>query len=431
MITTMAKSGSSEEQIEFFILNSQKMPKLPVGESVWSLANIPLSTDSVTWLMTICASRTIGETNTLNFKKKPGGSSNCVPGETDHAVHDSRAIVMKTQAASSIQPRKEETVEEASADKTLAAGGILSRKEERIEEVIAETSVLAPTEITCRLNHPAPSADWKTDHGFRGSCGSVMKMQAASYIQPRREETVEVVEETSALVPTQVTCVRNDPVPTNGKTDHGFYGSNASVMKTETPSRNNPACAASLLGSRDTDHKCNVLVPSTVNAVHSSPYNATAQQHLNYSSFDMKETAVNNVPALQNLSYNSFDARERVQLSFGTVDPQQALSTGRLGESAAYNYFVGIFGEHFVKWVNETNDTGLPYEYIEVKATRSVTKDWFHITLREWQFALEKGELFSIAHVVLSPHNAAKVTLYRNPARLCCLGKLQLALIVP
>ncbi|KAM3357024.1 protein NO VEIN-like isoform X1 [Capsicum galapagoense] len=29
MITTMAKSGSSEEQIEFFILNSQKMPKLP------------------------------------------------------------------------------------------------------------------------------------------------------------------------------------------------------------------------------------------------------------------------------------------------------------------------------------------------------------------------------------------------------------------
>ncbi|KAM3327145.1 protein NO VEIN-like isoform X2 [Capsicum chacoense] len=472
MITTIAKSGSSEEQIEFFILNSQKMPKLPVGESVWSLANIPLSTDSVTWLMTICASRTIGETNTLNFKKKPGGSSNCVPGETDHAVHDSRAIVMKTQAASSIQPRKEETVEEvieetpaqaptqitcvrndsvapldcktnhhlhdsqAIADKTLAAGGILSRKEERIEEVIAETSVLAPTEITCRLNHPAPSADWKTDHGFRGSCGSVMKMQAASYIQPRREETVEVVEETSALVPTQVTCVRNDPVPTNGKTDHGFYGSNASVMKTQTPSRNNPASAASLLGSRDTDHICNVLVPSTVNTVHSSPYNATAQQHLNYSSVDMKETgqpsvgmgypqqtltdrfsdhvhnmlmpftvnaAVNIVPALQDLSYNSFDARERVQLSFGTVDPQQALSTGRLGKSAAYNYFVGIFGEHFVKWVNETNETGLPYdlvvagnEYIEVKATRSVTKDWFHITLREWQFALEKGNFLAL-----------------------------------
>ncbi|KAJ8530756.1 hypothetical protein K7X08_023637 [Anisodus acutangulus] len=59
MITTMAKSGSTEEQIEFFILNSQKMPKLPVGESVWSLEHIPLSTDSATWLMTSCASRTI------------------------------------------------------------------------------------------------------------------------------------------------------------------------------------------------------------------------------------------------------------------------------------------------------------------------------------------------------------------------------------
>lgn len=81
---------------------------------------------------------------------------------------------------------------------------------------------------------------------------------------------------------------------------------------------------------------------------------------------------------------------------------------------------------------------GLPYdilvagnEYIEVMATRSVTKDWFHVTLREWQFALEKGELFSIAHVVLSPHNAATVTVYKNPARLCYLGKLQLALIIP
>lgn len=177
--------------------------------------------------------------------------------------------------------------------------------------------------------------------------------------------------------------------------------------------------------------------------------------NLNYSSFDTRERGQlsigmsypqqastgrfsNNVTAPQDRNYNSFDARERVQLSFGTVDPQQALLTGRHGEFAAFKYFVAKFGEPFVKWVNETNETGLPYdlvvagnEFVEVKATRSTTKDWLHITLREWQFAVEKGELFSIAHVVLSPHNAAKVTVYKNPARLCQLGKLQLALLMP
>ena len=34
MITTMAESGSTEEQTEFFILNSQKMPRLSNEESV-------------------------------------------------------------------------------------------------------------------------------------------------------------------------------------------------------------------------------------------------------------------------------------------------------------------------------------------------------------------------------------------------------------
>ena len=40
MITTMAEAGSSEEQTEFFILNSQKVPKLPEGETIWSLSSL-------------------------------------------------------------------------------------------------------------------------------------------------------------------------------------------------------------------------------------------------------------------------------------------------------------------------------------------------------------------------------------------------------
>ncbi|KAK6122876.1 hypothetical protein DH2020_043402 [Rehmannia glutinosa] len=124
------------------------------------------------------------------------------------------------------------------------------------------------------------------------------------------------------------------------------------------------------------------------------------------------------------------------------VSAQQALLTGRLGELVAYKYFVGKAGEVFVNWVNETNESGLPYdivlggdensrEYVEVKATKSARKNWFLISMREWQFAVEKGESFSIAHVVLADNNMAKVTIYKNPARLCQLGNIKLAVVVP
>ncbi|KAK4482579.1 hypothetical protein RD792_009742 [Penstemon davidsonii] len=125
----------------------------------------------------------------------------------------------------------------------------------------------------------------------------------------------------------------------------------------------------------------------------------------------------------------------------------QAKLTGRLGELVAYKYFVGKVGDEVsVKWVNEANETGLPYdiiiggsdeedstsrEYIEVKATKFGRKNWFVITMREWQFAIEKGESFSIVHVVLGDDNMAKVAIYKNPARLCQLGNLKLAIVVP
>ncbi|KAM3327144.1 hypothetical protein P3S67_002270 [Capsicum chacoense] len=79
MITTMAESGSTEEQTEFFIMNSQKMPKLPADESVWSLANVPLSEDGEVGLMS--SSRTMNETTPVNFRKRPKISSNWSPSD--------------------------------------------------------------------------------------------------------------------------------------------------------------------------------------------------------------------------------------------------------------------------------------------------------------------------------------------------------------
>uniref|UniRef100_A0A0V0IZL0 Putative ovule protein n=1 Tax=Solanum chacoense TaxID=4108 RepID=A0A0V0IZL0_SOLCH len=306
MITTMAESGSNEEQTEFFILNSQKMPKLPEGESVWSLANVPLSTGSETAVMS--SSRTIDEINPEKIKKRPGISSSW------------------------------------------------------------------------------PPTDWKTAPGFHRSSVCISKGKAVSDIQLEKNTVEESVMKTWALAATEMTCVENMD--------------------------NYPESAAVVLGSQDVDH-----VPGTMMEAFDSPHAMTEPR---------------------DLSNSSSDVTERDQLLTATNGKSDVMiETGRLGEYFAYKYFLEKFGEPFVKWVNETNETGLPYdlvvgddEYIEIKTTRSSTKDWFHITSREWQFAVEKGESFSIAHVFLSSNNTGVVTVYKNPFRLYRLGKLRLALLI-
>ncbi|KAL9142499.1 hypothetical protein ABFS82_14G173500 [Erythranthe guttata] len=133
----------------------------------------------------------------------------------------------------------------------------------------------------------------------------------------------------------------------------------------------------------------------------------------------------------------------REKLFFGMTNGRQAFSTGRKGEMVAFKHLSSKVGEkEVVKWVNEVKESGLPYdivvggdeegggEYIEVKATDSTKKDWFEISVGEWKFAVEKGESFSIAHVALLGEDKAKITMYRNPVRLCRLGQLQLAVVM-
>ncbi|KAI6697866.1 hypothetical protein NL676_017985 [Syzygium grande] len=133
---------------------------------------------------------------------------------------------------------------------------------------------------------------------------------------------------------------------------------------------------------------------------------------------------------------------QRKKLNTGNPDRAQAMLTGRLGELVAFRYFAGKAGTTIVNWVNELSETGLPYdiligeneadrEYIEVKATTSERKDWFHISTREWQFAVEWGESYSIAHVVLVDKDTARVSIFKNPVKLCQQGKLQLVVMLP
>ncbi|XP_010475621.1 PREDICTED: uncharacterized protein LOC104755009 isoform X2 [Camelina sativa] len=126
----------------------------------------------------------------------------------------------------------------------------------------------------------------------------------------------------------------------------------------------------------------------------------------------------------------------------GTPWAAQAQQTGRKGEEIAYKYFVAKYGKKaLVRWVNEQSETGLPYDlvienrggkkdYVEVKATVSTGKDYFNLTMNEWQFANEKGESYVIAHVLLGNSNAI-LTQHRNLVKLCQEGHLRLLILMP
>ncbi|CAH8386642.1 unnamed protein product [Eruca vesicaria subsp. sativa] len=138
----------------------------------------------------------------------------------------------------------------------------------------------------------------------------------------------------------------------------------------------------------------------------------------------------------------STDFSTREPFHTGTDWATQIQQTGKKGEEIAFRYYAAKYGrEAVVSWVNEQSETGLPYdlviknrdgkkEYIEVKATVSAAKDSFNLTVKEWQFANEKGESYVIAHVLLGNSNAI-LTQHRNLVKLCQEGHLRLMIIMP
>ncbi|XP_059632151.1 protein NO VEIN isoform X2 [Cornus florida] len=322
MITTMAESGSNEEQTEFFILNSQKIPKLPDEEPVWSLSSVTSLTENDEAFLTSCASTMINEQKFSKSKRRPGISSSWPPVDwkTAPGFSFARANGLATQAAV-LQP----------------SSGLQVRMEEVSEEIVAQ------------IDHMEQINADSTTEGHSASLTMAACLQDSEFLE--------------------------------------------------------------------------------VQSYHA--YNLVAS--------DMDVT-LNTPSDGPNSSTSKFGQRE--QLSFGTPNAQQTLLTGRLGESVAFNYFAANVGGSSVRWVNKDNETGLPFdvvvgdneksmEYIEVKATKSARKDWFAISMREWQFAVEKGESYSIAHVVLFGNNTAKIKVFKNPVKLFQQGKLQLAVLMP
>uniref|UniRef100_A0A7N0SZS8 Protein NO VEIN C-terminal domain-containing protein n=1 Tax=Kalanchoe fedtschenkoi TaxID=63787 RepID=A0A7N0SZS8_KALFE len=328
MITTMTESGSTEEQTEFFILNSQKLSKLPSDECIWSLESLP-ATDEIEDIMHASTSEMVNAEKALSKLEKRSGAVSCWP-----------------------------------------------------------------------------PADWKTAPGFKFARENGHRTQAASHPSHSSLDMQE---------------------------DHPEYVSSS-----------NPSCplSASEVGAASTwiSEDDGTLSALNFEALGVDPDFSFNQLQLNLP-FDHSDS--NSVPGGWGTSSTKFSFRN--QLNTGNPNSAQALLTGRTGELVAYKYYLGKAGDgDAVNWVNKDNETGLPYdivlrrkgddntmEYIEVKSTRSARKDWFMITTREWQYAIEKGDAFSIAHVVLHSDNTARVSTFKNPARLCQLGKLRLVVMMP
>lgn len=242
-----------------------------------------------------------------------------------------------------------------------------------------------------RVNNSSwPPVDWKTAPGFPPACS--LKTSGSSKQQ--------IIEENNAEKDSEQNDLFSDDI------NSGFNNEVDSTAITQ---------GAVLVDADISEAHCNIssMASSSMNIVHES-VDLVSPDSRNHGPSDCTESG----------------------------QAQQALLTGRLGEHVAFKYFVGQVSDRSVKWVNESTETGLPYdivlegdentrEYIEVKATKYSRKNWFLISMREWQFAIQKGESFSIAHVVLADDNMARVTVYKNPARLCQLGNLKLAFVVP
>ncbi|KAJ6833907.1 uncharacterized protein M6B38_336795 [Iris pallida] len=314
MITTMGESGSSYEQIEFFIVNSQKVPKQPVEDPVWCLSfSSELEAEPQ---QPAVASSTNIEQNTATSQKRPGVSSNWPP--TDWKSAPDRKY--------------------AQANYHLTRPGD------------------AP--YTCLSKEASKSSD-----------NTIASIDQPVLINVDEAWIIEEASSATAAVALQDSAKK-------GKLT--FFAADGQITSGAEPEKQLDDYMA-VSSERDT-------------------------------------------PCWQ------------------TVDAIRHC-TGRIGESIAYRYFLEKLGSGTVRWVNEETETGLPYdliigededsrEYIEVKATTVAKKKWFTITSREWQFAAEKGDTYSIAFVVMLEPNKAGVTVLKNPFRLCQQKSLKLALLM-
>ncbi|KAG6611350.1 Phosphoserine aminotransferase [Phytophthora cinnamomi] len=129
-----------------------------------------------------------------------------------------------------------------------------------------------------------------------------------------------------------------------------------------------------------------------------------------------------------------------------TMTKEEREAIGRWGEEYVFNQLKQQHAEsksdQTVEWVNEMEESGLPYdltvssagkvvEYIEVKSTRTMEKGVFEISMNELDQAAIHGSTYSIYRVFNAGNPAlCRVIRMKNPVSLVRQRKVQLALVM-
>ncbi|GMF65006.1 unnamed protein product [Phytophthora lilii] len=129
-----------------------------------------------------------------------------------------------------------------------------------------------------------------------------------------------------------------------------------------------------------------------------------------------------------------------------TMTKEEREAIGRWGEEYVFNQLKQQYADNeselTVEWVNEKEESGLPYdltlssagkvvEYIEVKSTRTMEKGVFEISMNELDQAAIHGSTYSIYRVFNAGNPAlCRVIRMKNPVSLVRQRKIQLALVM-
>ncbi|KAF4137712.1 hypothetical protein GN958_ATG13113 [Phytophthora infestans] len=188
---------------------------------------------------------------------------------------------------------------------------------------------------------------------------------------------------------------------------------------------------------------------------YTQPYQGAQVPSLPSSNYghDMQRPSYPPVPVIRGVEQASYHpplppsgpGMQSLSLS-NTMTKEEREAIGRWGEEYVFNQLTQQHAEResnmTVEWVNQQQESGLPYdltlssagkvvEYIEVKSTRTMEKGVFEISMNELDQAAIHGSTYSIYRVFNAGNPAlCRVIRMKNPVALVRQRKIQLALVL-
>ncbi|TYZ64016.1 hypothetical protein PybrP1_003535 [[Pythium] brassicae (nom. inval.)] len=150
-------------------------------------------------------------------------------------------------------------------------------------------------------------------------------------------------------------------------------------------------------------------------------------------------------PLSPSAAQQSYRGADHVVRPATPMSKEERVGIGRWGEEYVYKQLVASHKDNAdvtVEWVNEHEESGKPYdiavssrgkvvEYVEVKATRTMEKATFEISMNELDQAAIHGSSYCIYRVFNAGNDAlCRVVRMKNPIALVRQKKMQLALVM-